>query len=381
MMEAQTLFAYFEANRQAMLDRIRDLVVEETPTHDKPRLDAFAQRLAQRLRQLGGSVEVLPVQGRGDHLRARFPGGAGGDAKPALVLCHMDTVWPVGSLETHPFRIEDGKAYGPGIFDMQSSIALVEFALAALRDLGLSLPRPLTVLMTSDEEVGSQTSRSLIEEEALASAHVLVMEPPIPPGLLKTTRKGVGRFSLTVTGRPAHAGAEPEKGVSAVQELAHQILALHSLSDPATGASVNVGMVAGGTAANVIAAQAAAEIDTRAWTQEDAERLMQAIYGLTPVTPGAQLLVEGEWNRPPLERKATGAIFARAQEIGAGLGLALQEGGTGGGSDGNFTGALGIPTLDGLGVPGNGAHADHEHIVVDQLPVAAALLTALLTQL
>lgn len=163
--------------------------------------------------------------------------------------------------------------------------------------------------------------------------------------------------------------------------MAHQILALHSLSNPATGASVNVGMVSGGTAANVVAAQAVAEIDARAWTQEDADRITQAIYGLTPVTPGAQLRVEGEWNRPPLERKATAAIFARAQEIGAAIGLDLQEGGTGGGSDGNFTGALGIPTLDGLGVPGDGAHADHEHIVVDQLPGRAALLTALITQL
>lgn len=381
---AQNLFDYFNANQQSMLDRIRELVLEETPTHDKARLDAFARRLAERLIQLGGAVDLIATEGRGDHVRARFPGGAGAsiDAKPALVLCHMDTVWPVSSLETHPFRIEDGKAYGPGIFDMQTSIVLVEFALAAIRDLALSLPRPLTVLLTSDEEVGSQTSRALIEEEALASEHVLVMEPPIPPeGLLKTTRKGVGRFSLTVTGRPAHAGAEPEKGISAIQELAHQILALHSLSDPTTGASINVGVISGGTASNVVAAQASAEIDTRAWTQEDADHIYQAIYGLKPVMPGAQLRIEGGWNRPPLERKATAAIFARAQEIGAALGLALAEGGTGGGSDGNFTGALGVPTLDGLGVPGNGAHADHEHILVDQLPGRAALLTALLAQL
>lgn len=381
---AHDLFDYFDANRQAMLDRIRDLTLEETPTHDKSRLDAFARRLAARLAELGGAVDLIATEERGDHVRARFPSDATArdDAKPALVLCHMDTVWPVGSLETHPFRIEDGKAYGPGIFDMQTSIVLVEFALAAIRDLALTLPRPLTVLLTSDEEVGSQTSRALIEKEALAAEHVLVMEPPIPPdGLLKTTRKGVGRFSLTVTGRPAHAGAEPEKGISAIQELARQILVLHSLSDPTTGASVNVGVISGGTASNVVAAQACAEIDTRAWTQEDADRIQQAIYGLKPVTPGAQLRIEGGWNRPPLERKATAAIFARAQEIGAKLGLALAEGGTGGGSDGNFTGALGIPTLDGLGVPGNGAHADHEHILVDQLPGRAALLTALLTRL
>lgn len=378
----QQIHDYFNDRQAEMLDRVREYVLLETPTSDKARLDAFAQLLADRFRDLGVAVEIIPTEERGNHVRARFTASnAGADAKPALVLCHFDTVWPVGSLETHPFRVEHGKAYGPGIFDMQTSLVLVEYALRAVQELQLSLPRPVTVLMTSDEEVGSQTSEALIEGEALQSAHVLVMEPPIPGGLLKTTRKGVGRFSLQVTGRPAHSGAAPEQGVSAIEELARQILALHALNDYEAGTTVNVGIVSGGSAVNVVAAQAEAQIDTRAWSQEAADRLESAIFGLQPVNPETQLLVQGGWNRPPMERTATGAIFERAREIGALLGMELQEGGTGGGSDGNFTAALGVPTLDGLGILGNGAHADHEHIVVDQIPVRAALLTALLLEL
>jgi glutamate carboxypeptidase len=378
----QQIHDYFQERQTQMLERVRDWVVMETPTSDKARLDAFANMLAERLLNLGGKVDIIPVRSRGNHVRARFDApGAAEDAKPALILCHYDTVWPVGSLETHPFRVEDGKAYGPGIFDMQTSLVLVEYALRALHDLDLRLPRPVTVFVNSDEEVGSQTSESLIKQEALRSAHVLVMEPPIPGGLLKTTRKGVGRFSLHVSGRPAHSGAEPEHGESAIEELAHQIIRLHSLNDYESGTTVNVGLISGGSAVNVVAAQASAYIDTRAWTQEEADRLETAIYGLSPVNPETQLQVEGGWNRPPLERSATGAIFERAREIGMQIDMELQEGGTGGGSDGNFTGALGVPTLDGLGMPGNGAHADHEHILVDQIPVRAALLTALLLEL
>jgi glutamate carboxypeptidase len=287
----------------------------------------------------------------------------------------------VGSFATHPFRVEEGKAYGPGIFDMQNSLVLVEYALRAVRDLALALPRPVTVLITSDEEVGSPTSRTLIEEEARRSAYVLVMESPLPGGVLKTSRKGVGRYTVEITGRAAHAGVEPEKGVSAIQELAHQVLKLHSLTELAQGTTVNVGVVHGGTVVNVVAAQAVAEVDVRAWSQAEAERIDQGILGLLPVTPGAQVRVRGGWNRPPLERRMTAALFAQAQTIGRALGLTLDEGGTGGGSDGNFTAALGIPTLDGLGTPGHGAHADHEHIEVDQMPGRAALLAALLLKL
>ncbi|MDQ3247629.1 MAG: M20 family metallopeptidase [Chloroflexota bacterium] len=381
-MDYQQLLAYFHTNQPALLNLIRQLVTQETPSSDKPRLDAFAAFLADRLQAAGATVEVIANAERGNHVRATFTTpNTNFTAKPALVLCHFDTVWPVGSLVTHPFRIEDGKAYGPGIFDMQSSLALAEYVLHAVRDLNLTLPRPLTLLMTSDEETGSLTSQTLITEEAQKAAYALVMESPLPGGVLKTTRKGIGGFDLTVTGRAVHAGIEPEKGISAIQELAHQILKLHSFNDFAKGTTVNVGVIQGGTVSNVVAAHANAQIDVRAWTQDEADRLEQKILGLQPVSPDAQVQLSGGWHRPPLERKVTGALFERAQTIGKKLGLALQEGGTGGGSDGNLTGALGVPTLDGLGVPGAGAHADHEHIEVDQIAGRAALLVALLLEL
>jgi len=382
-MQHQQLLTYFENQQPAMLDLIRQLVIQETPSSDKPRLDAFATFLAERLQTAGATVEIIPNTERGNHVRATFtPLNVDPSAKPALILCHFDTVWAVGSLATHPFRIEaDGKAYGPGIFDMQSSLALAEYVLHAVRDLNLTLPRPLTILMTSDEETGSATSRALITDEAQKAAYVLVMESPLAGGVLKTTRKGIGGFDLTITGRAVHAGIEPEKGISAIQELAHQILKLHSLNDFAKGTTVNVGVVQSGTVSNVVAAHATAEIDVRAWTQDEADRLEQAILGLQPVLPGAKIELTGGWNRPPLERAVTGPLFERAREIGKGLDLDLQEGGTGGGSDGNLTGALGIPTLDGLGVPGAGAHADHEHIETDQIAGRAALLVALLLEL
>jgi glutamate carboxypeptidase len=378
-LDAEKLQAYFQDRHSEMLSVIEQLVTQETPSSDKARLDAFASFLAKRLQDAGATVEILPNAERGNHVRARF--GPDNGAKAALILCHYDTVWAVGSLESHPFRVEQGKAYGPGIFDMQSSLMLAEYAARAMRDLALDLPRPVTILITSDEEVGSPTSRELIEEEALRSAYVLVMESPLPGGVLKTSRKGVGQFALEITGRAAHAGVEPERGISAIQELAHQILALHSLTDMAQGTTVNVGVVHGGTVSNVVAPHASAVIDVRAWTQAEAERVSNAINGLTPVTPGATLHVSGGWNRPPLERSATADLFAKAQHIGRKLGLELTDGGTGGGSDGNFTGALGIPTLDGLGVPGHGAHADHEHIEVDQIVGRATLLAALLVEL
>jgi glutamate carboxypeptidase len=378
-MDAQALLAYFQARQDEMLGVVEQLVIQETPSSDKARLDAFAAFLAQRLHNAGATVEILPNAERGDHVRARF--GPENGAKPALILCHYDTVWAVGSLATHLYRIEDGKAYGPGIFDMQSSLMLAEYAARAVRDLRIALPRPVTILITSDEEVGSLTSRTLIEEEALRSAYALVMESPLPGGVIKTSRKGVGRFQVQITGRAAHAGVEPERGISAIQELAHQTLALHALTDMSKGTTVNVGVVHGGTVENVVAPNATALIDTRAWTQEEADRISNAILGLRPVTPGATLVATGGWNRPPLERTATAELFAKTQAIGRKLGLALEEGSTGGGSDGNFTGALGVPTLDGLGVPGHGAHADHEHIEVDQIAGRAALLVAMLAEL
>ncbi len=373
--EPGRLLDYYNAKLPEMLDAIRAVVEEETPSGDKARLDAFAARLVERYQRAGAEASLLANPAAGDHVTARFASAS--HEKTGLVLCHYDTVWPVGSLATHPFRIEDGYAYGPGIFDMQSSLILVEFALRGLQDLGLTPPRPLHILVTSDEEVGSITSRSHIEAAARDAAYVLVLESPLPGGVLKTARKGVGEFWLEVTGRAAHAGVEPEKGVHAIEEAAHQILHLHALNNPSEGTTVSVGTIEGGSASNVIPARVRMEIDTRAWTQGEADRVAGAINGLQPVLPGAQLAVHGGWNRPPLERSATVALYERVRQIGATLGLELGEGSTGGGSDGNFTGALGIATLDGLGVPGAGAHADHEHIEVDGIAGRAALLAAM----
>ena len=375
-MNAAALRLHLLELQSEILRCIEWLVTQETPSHDKPRLDAFAVGLAERLSQAGAAVEILPTALQGNHLRARLTHGNVTE-KPALVLCHYDTVWPVGSLATHPFRIEEGKAYGPGIFDMQTSLALVEYGLRAVRDLDIALPRPVTVLITSDEEIGSDTSRALIEEEARQSAYVLVMESPLPGGVLKTARKGTGTFTVETIGRAAHAGVDPDKGIHAIEEMAHQILAIHALADRVAGTTLSVGTIAGGSATNVVPARATAQVDTRVWTQAEADRLVGAMYRLKPVLPGAEVKVSGGLNRPPLERSATAALFARVQEIARPLGLELAEGSTGGGSDGNFTGALGIPTLDGLGVPGDGAHADHEHILVDEIPGRVALLVAM----
>ena len=373
--ELDKLLDYYDARLPDMLAAIRTVVEEETPSGDKPRLDAFAARLVERYQRAGAEASLIPNSAAGDHVQAHL--ASAGREKPGLVLCHYDTVWPVGSLATHPYRIEAGKAYGPGIFDMQTSLILVEFALRGLKELGLTPPRPLHILVTSDEEVGSTSSRSHIEAAARDAAWVLVLESPLPGGVLKTARKGVGEFWLDVTGRAAHAGVEPEKGIHAIEEAAHQILRLHALCNPAEGTTVSVGTIEGGSASNVIPARVRMEIDTRAWTQAEADRVAEAIHGLQPALAGAQLAVRGGWNRPPLERSATLALYERVRAIGATLGLDLGEGSTGGGSDGNFTGALGIPTLDGLGAPGAGAHADHEHIVVAEIAGRAALLAAM----
>jgi len=382
-MSYDTLLTYFQEQQPAILAQIEALVTQETPSSDKSRLDAFADYLADRFRGVGADVTVVPNSERGNHVIARYAApNAPADAKPALILCHFDTVWPVGSLATHPFRVdEEGKAYGPGIFDMQSSLALSEFALRAVADLKLDLPRPVTVLMTSDEEVGSKTSWELIEEEAKKSAYVLVMESPLPGGVIKTSRKGGGGFTIEAIGRAAHAGVEPERGINAIVELAHQVIKLHAMNDFEKGSSVSCGVIEGGTVTNVVPARAKVRVDCRIWTKEEGERIEALIKGLQPVLSGAELNITGGWNRPPLERKVTGEIYERAKVIAGKLGQDLVEGATGGGSDGNITGALGIPTLDGLGVPGHGAHADHEHIETDKIAVTAARLVAFLLEL
>jgi glutamate carboxypeptidase len=369
------------SRRAEWLEALAGLVEHESPSGDKSRLDRLAGQIAARFRAIGGEVSVVANPVGGDHILARFF-DRGESRKPALVLGHYDTVWPVGTLASMPFRIEGGRGFGPGVFDMKASLIEAEFAIDGLIKLGRIPPRPVVVLITSDEEIGSPTSRRLIEETAKGCEHVLVLEPPLADGSLKTGRKGVGHFVLEVEGKAAHAGVEPGKGASAILEMARQVVALHALTDLGSGVSVNVGLIEGGTTANVVPARAVAQVDVRAQTNEQAEGLERAIRGLKAQTTGTSLLIRGGFNRPPMERTpAIARLFERAREIGQSLGLDLGEGSTGGGSDGNFTAALGIPTLDGLGIAGAGAHASHEQIELDSLPERTALLAMLLTHL
>ena len=379
-MDPTAVRTFVQDRLEGYLAELQTLVEHESPTRDKERLDLLADAIADRWTDLGGVVERVENPEGGDHLVGRFFRAKPG--RPALVVGHFDTVWPVGTIARLPFRRDGDRLYGPGVYDMKASLILCAAALEAMAALGLSPGRPVTLLFTSDEELGSRTSRGLIEALAVESAHALVLEPPLADGSLKTARKGVGRFGLTVEGKAAHAGVAPEQGASAVVELARQILAIQALNDPAAGTTVNVGLIAGGTTPNVVPAHASAEIDARAVTIAGAQDLERAMARLAAVTPGTRVTVTGGFNRPPLERSpAVVDLFEKARRLAEPLGLALTEGSTGGGSDGNFTAAVGAPTLDGLGTLGGGAHADDEHIRVDTLADRAALLAALLLEL
>lgn len=368
---------YLRAHQADMIADLTRLVETESPSDDKTAIDRLGAMLADDLCGLGAAVDVLPQAVTGDHLRARWGDGPGG----ILLLCHMDTVWPLGTLTHMPVRIKDGRLYGPGAFDMKGGIANALWAMRALRALDLQPKHRVTLLITSDEEVGSSTSRPLIEAEAVTHDAVYVLEPAHPPhGALKTWRKGVGDYRIVVTGRAAHAGAAHDEGINAIEELAHQVLIIQRLTDYAVGTTVNVGVIGGGTRSNVVPAQAWAEVDFRVMNQAEADRIDAALHGLAPHLPGTTIEVTGGLNRPPMVRTpANLALYARAEAIAAELGLAISETGTGGGSDGNFTSALGVPTLDGLGVAGDGGHALHEHVILSSLPERAALLAGLLS--
>jgi glutamate carboxypeptidase len=298
-----------------------------------------------------------------------------------LLLGHVDTVWPCGQLERMPLREEAGRLHGPGVFDMKAGIAVAMLAVRALRELSLPAPR-VVMLWTGDEEIGSTASRAAIELEARRSAAVLVLEPSLPGGAAKTSRKGCGEYLLTIRGIPAHAGVDPGKGASAILELAHQILAIQALHDPSRGLTVNVGVVAGGSRGNVVAEHAQATIDVRVPAIEDVERVESALRRLSARIPGTVLTIAGGVDRPPLERSpGVVRLYRKAHAVAAALGRDLGEGATGGGSDGNFTAALGVPTLDGLGPAGDGAHAHHEHVLIEDLAWRSALVCGLLADM
>ncbi len=370
------LLQFCESQRGWLLETIAALVRCESPSDDKPAVDRCGAELERRLSAIGGRVERLAQSHRGDHLRATF--GAG--ERQVLVLGHFDTVWRVGEIDGMPLVERDGRLYGPGVFDMKSGIAVAMLAARALA--GRAGAPALVMLWTTDEEVGSGTSRAVIEAEARRSAAVLVLEPSLPGGAAKTSRKGCGEFELVVHGIPAHAGLDPGSGASAIVELAHQVLAIAALQDLSRGISTNVGIVEGGTRANVVAAEARARIDVRVPAMADVAPVERALRGLTPRLPGTTLDLSGGIDRPPLERSdGVVRLYRQAREIAAELGHDLGEGSAGGGSDGNFTAALGVPTLDGLGPAGGGAHARHEHVVVSDLTWRAALVAGLAARL
>jgi glutamate carboxypeptidase len=367
-----------------LLDTIQALVGLESPAMEKAAVDRCGAELASRLGAIGGRVTRLSRPDRGDHLRVEFgPTGAGHDSgKQVLLLGHFDTVWPVGQLERMPLTQSNGRLHGPGVFDMKAGIAIGMLATRALLETGAALSHRIVMLWTTDEEIGSGSSRAAIEDEARRSAAVLVLEPSLPGGAVKTSRKGCGGYEIVIRGVAAHAGIEPQKGASAVQELAHQILRVNALQDLARGISVNVTQVSGGLRSNVIPDEARAIVDVRAPTAAAAAVIDAAFRGLRPVDPRTTVEARGGFDRPPLERTGGVArLYKEASEVARALGLDLAEGGTGGGSDGNFTAALGVPTLDGLGAIGDGAHALHEHVDIESLPDRAALVAGLITRL
>ena len=357
----------------AMLADLETLVRCESPSADLAAVAESARVVANvGTARLGVEPERIVVDGC-THLRWRLGSGPA----EVLVLGHHDTVWPIGTLLTHPFDVSDGVLRGPGCFDMKAGLVMAFHALASLDEVS-----GVTVLVTGDEELGSPTSRSLIETEATGCRAALVLEASADGGALKTERKGVSRYDVRILGKAAHSGLEPERGVNASVELAHQVIAVNALSDPATGTTVVPTAMSAGTTANTVPATGTFAVDARVRTAEEQVRVDEAMRALRPVLPGANLEVTGGPNRPPLQESASRDLFDRTARIADRLGLApLTSAAVGGGSDGNLTAGVGTPTLDGLGAVGGGAHADHEHVLVAALPERTALLAALVHDL
>ncbi|MFD9894883.1 M20/M25/M40 family metallo-hydrolase [Amycolatopsis sp. NPDC059027] len=355
-----------------MLADLERLVCRESPSADLGAVAHSAELVAELGdRLLGVPAERIVVEGR-THLRWRL-----GDGPPrVLVLGHHDTVWPLGSLRTHPFGVEDGILRGPGCFDMKAGVVMGFHAVASLPD-----PSGVTVLVTGDEELGSPSSEKLIRDEATGCAAALVLEAAADGGALKTARKGVSQYEIRVRGRAAHAGLEPERGINATVELAHQILAVAALADPAAGTTVTPTVLGAGTTGNTVPADGACMVDVRVREPAEQSRVDTAIRALRPVLPGAEVEIVPGPRRPPLPLSASEELFARAVRLGGELGIGPITGvAVGGGSDGNLTAGAGTPTLDGLGAVGGGAHADDEHVVVSALPERTALVAALIAE-
>lgn len=353
---------------------LKELVEIESPSHDKAAVDRVGALIAREARNLGAEVEFIHNQENGDHVRAHWGKGRDG----ILLLCHMDTVFPIGTLEKMPYRETDGKIFGPGVLDMKAGIAICLSALAELQNSG-EMKRPVTLLCTSDEEIGSGTSREYIETLAKESALVLVFEPALPDGSLKTWRKGNGEFHVQVKGRAAHSGGDHQQGRNAIEEMAHQVIAIQKLTDYSKQTTLNVGVIQGGTVSNVVPDHAAVEVDVRFIEQNEWTHIETEMQKLKPVINGTSLQVMGGMNRPPMPFDDTmKATFKKAGSIAAGIGMELKAGGTGGVSDANFVAPLGIPVLDGMGAVGEGYHSEREFIVAASLEEKKKLLVELI---
>jgi len=371
-----------------MVELLRVLVECESPTDNKEAVDKLTNLMAEKLRAIGAEVEILPQSLSGNHLRAewdlRTPEDRPSNREDGqvLVLGHLDTVWPVGEITRRPFRIEKGKAYGPGAYDMKGGIVMGYYAVKALRELNLDTNLRTVFILNSDEETQSHSSRDIIEAESKKSKYVLDLEPKHSSGTVTTSRKSVATLTLEVTGKASHAGADPEKGVSAIHELAQQILKLHGLTDLERGTTVTVGIVTGGSRPNIVPPSAKAIIDVRVSNTDEGNRIEQALRNIKPITPGTSVKMSGSEERPLWVRTPqTAALFDRTKAIADQLGLTLAETSSGGVSDANFAGALGIPTLDGLGADGDGAHALDEHVELSTFVTGTALIAELLRAL
>lgn len=375
-MDAVLQFA--RAQREKIIALIQALVEVESPSHDAAAGERFLDLFSDVVAPLG-KFRIL----RGGHLRCEFDLPGGGKRGQILALGHYDTVWPLGTLQTMPFRRAKGRLWGPGVLDMKAGLAFFVFAMRALRELEIPVPHRVVLQVNADEEVGSESSRPFTEQAARQSKAVLVLEPGTGlEGRLKTARKGVGSFQIRVHGIAAHAGVDFSAGASAIVELARQIERVAGLTDLSRGVTVNPGVVAGGTRSNVIAAEAHAEVDFRVSRLRDAAPLDKKFRSLRPVDKRCRIEVSGGLNRPPMERTpGVAALFRLAQQVGRELGVRVEESSTGGGSDGNFTAALGVPTLDGLGAVGEGAHAPHESILIDRIADRTALLARLVARI
>jgi glutamate carboxypeptidase len=384
IMQLDTLAAAVTKQKPKLLKDLETLVRIESPTSDRDSVNQAVNKVTEWGELLGGRARRY--KGRGPHLKSfgdvlelRFRPKTGAKGKPILLLGHLDTVWDLGTLDSMPFRTQDGRLFGPGVYDMKAGVVMAVTALRVLIENGW-LHQPVTMLLVSDEEVGSPFSRPVTEKVALTSSAVYVLEPAQgPQGAYKTARKGVGEYRLTVKGVASHSGVDFSAGHSAVLELARQIERIAGLTDVDRGLTLNPGVIGGGTRSNVVAGEAWVDIDVRIQKMADGARIEKKLRGLKPFDKACSLHWSGGINRPPMERTAgTVALFRRAKGIAAKLGVDLEEAATGGGSDGNFTSALGLPTLDGMGAVGHGAHASNESILIDALVPRTALLAAML---